>query len=254
MISLIGLNQSAKLGLQPRRRQNHENTRDIVSAVETATKSAADSDVARARREQIIGAAVEIITSHGLHNLSLSKIETRAGMKRGQLTYYFPTKEDILLAVFDRLLFLMCQQMHDGQSIDQLQQANIWDCVRKLMTTVLQAPPKYGTEFHALQYTFLAQIAHRDDFREKLACAYSEWREGMAAHWQATAKPAAAPAKHVSGRTVSSFVQALVHGLTIQLAADPDAFDRIEMLEFCLGVLAPFFTHPPGEPVKEMLS
>jgi AcrR family transcriptional regulator len=217
------------------------------------TKAAPDTDVARSRREQIIAAAVEIITSQGLHNLSLSKIETRAGMTRGQLTYYFPTKEDILLAVFDRLLLLMCQQMHEGKSCEEAAiETNIWDCVRRLLTTVLQAPPKFGTEFHALQYTFLAQIAHRDDFREKLASAYAEWREGMAEHWK-KAKPAYGLAKHVSGRTVSSFVQALVHGLTIQLEADPDAFDRNEMLELCLSVLAPFFIHPPGEPAKEMI-
>jgi len=212
-----------------------------VPPVPVVVKSISDSEVARARREQIIAAAVEIITSHGLHNLSLSKIESRANMKRGQLTYYFPTKEDILLAVFDRLLLLMCQQMHDGKSCEEaVVKMNVWDGVRRLLTTVLQAPSKFGTEFHALQYTFLAQIAHRDDFREKLASAYAEWREGMARHWQAT-KPAYGPAKHVSGRTVSSFVQALVHGLTIQLAADPDAFDRSEMLEMCLGVLAPYF-------------
>ena len=56
-------------------------------------------------------AAVGIIVRQGLPNLSLSKIEQAAGMKRGQLTYYFPTKEDILLAVFDRLLLLMYQRM-----------------------------------------------------------------------------------------------------------------------------------------------
>ena len=78
-----------------------------MSTPTTSARPAGDSEIARARREQIIVAAVEIITSQGLHNLSLSKIETRAGMKRGQLTYYFPTKEDILLAVFDRLLLLL---------------------------------------------------------------------------------------------------------------------------------------------------
>lgn len=216
-------------------------------------KTAPDTDVARNRREQIIVAAVEIITSQGLHNLSLSKIESRANMKRGQLTYYFPTKEDILLAVFDRLLLLMCQQMHEGKSCEEAAVAmNMWDAVQRLLATVLRPPSKFGIEFHALQYTFLAQIAHRDDFREKLASAYAEWREGMAEQWRKT-KPAYGLAKHVSGRTVSSFVQALVHGLTIQLAADPDAFDRNEMLELCLSVLAPFFIHPPGEPAKEMI-
>ena len=65
-------------------------------------------DIAAIRREQILQAAVDIIAGQGLHNLSLSRIEERTGMKRGQLTYYFKTWEDILLAVFDRLLLLMC--------------------------------------------------------------------------------------------------------------------------------------------------
>jgi AcrR family transcriptional regulator len=215
-------------------------------------KPAGDSEVARTRREQIITAAVEIITTQGLHNLSLSKIETRAGMKRGQLTYYFPTKEDILLAVFDRLLFLLCHQMLDGQNPTARHGVpNVWECIRQAMMKVLQASPRYGNEFHALQYTFLAQIAHRKDFREKLASVFAEWRNGMAAHWQVTAKPEAAVAKHISGRTISSFVLALMHGLNVQLAADPEAFDRTEMLELCLGVLYPLFTHSPALPAKE---
>ncbi|MBY0461465.1 MAG: TetR/AcrR family transcriptional regulator, partial [Gemmataceae bacterium] len=59
------------------------------------------SEVAVARREQILEAAEAIIAGHGIQKLSLAQIEQRAGMSRGQLTYYFPTKESILLAVFD---------------------------------------------------------------------------------------------------------------------------------------------------------
>jgi AcrR family transcriptional regulator len=232
---------------------------DQTRTLSTATpepRSAGDSEVARARREQIIDAAVEIITSQGLHNLSLSKIESRAGVARGQLTYYFPTKEDILLAVFDRLLLLLFEQFCEGQNPAVRHGVpSVWECVQKMFASVLNAPPKFGKEFHALQYTFLAQIAHRADFREKLAGLYGDWRSGMAAHWQVTAKPAAGLAKNVSGQTVGSFVQALMHGLTVQLAADPKAFDRGEMLELCVGVLAPLFTTPPaGEPAKEQSS
>src|SRR5207245_2225634 len=48
-----------------------------------------------------------IIAEEGLQELSLSSIEQRAGMSRGQLTYYFHTKEDILLAVFDHMIDMM---------------------------------------------------------------------------------------------------------------------------------------------------
>jgi AcrR family transcriptional regulator len=219
-----------------------------VSSATTPARPAGDSEIARARREQIIVAAVEIITSQGLHNLSLSKIETRAGMKRGQLTYYFPTKEDILLAVFDRLLLLLLTHIHEGRNLDcRHGLPNVWEMIQKMLKSVLSDRPPVGREFHALQHTFLAQIAHREDFRQKLASQYAEWRNGMAAHWQVTAKPSAPVANKVSGKTVSSFVQALVHGLNVQLAADPGAFDRAEMLELCVGVLAPLFTTPAGE-------
>ena len=68
-------------------------------------------DIGSIRREQIVEAAISVIAEKGLENLSLSEIEKRAGMSRGQLTYYFPAKEDILLAVFDRLVVHMHQRI-----------------------------------------------------------------------------------------------------------------------------------------------
>src|SRR5437660_6832075 len=113
-------------------------------------------DVARIRREQIIEAAVAVIAEKGLQNLSLSEIEKKAGMSRGQLTYYFPAKEDILLAVFDRLLLLMYQRIGtpEGRSCDQL---SGWDWVRHLLQKTSVQPP-VSPEFSCLQYTFLSQI------------------------------------------------------------------------------------------------
>ena len=41
-------------------------------------------DIQSLRREQIVEAAVAIITEQGLQNLSLSEIEKRAGMSRAR--------------------------------------------------------------------------------------------------------------------------------------------------------------------------
>src|SRR5262245_17917144 len=68
-------------------------------------------DVGKIRRGQIVEAAVAVITEQGIQGLSLSEIEKKAGMSRGQLTYYFKAKEDILLAVFDRLLQLLYERV-----------------------------------------------------------------------------------------------------------------------------------------------
>ncbi len=45
-----------------------------------------------------------IIAKEGIDPLSLGRIQKSVGMARGHLTYFFPTKEAILLAVVDRML------------------------------------------------------------------------------------------------------------------------------------------------------
>src|SRR5262249_13140419 len=149
----------------------------------------------------------------GLQNLSLSEIEKKAGMSRGQLTYYFPTKEDILLAVFDRLLLLLCQRIGTPDGRDAAE-AGGWEWVRHLLEKLLGQPP-VSPEFHCLQYTFLSQIGHREDFRQRLATLYEDWRSHMA---QGLAEDLAGSrsARPVAPRAMATLVQAILHGLAMQ--------------------------------------
>jgi AcrR family transcriptional regulator len=211
-------------------------------------------DIASIRREQIVEAAVAVIAEQGLHNLSLSEIENRAGMSRGQLTYYFPTKEEILLAVFDRLLHLMYQRLgapegqagphqHCGAKAPNGKGegeywAGAWQVMGHLFDALLRRPP-LSPEFHALQYTFLSQIGYREDFRRRLASLYEEWRSHMARGLQDDLARGLA-SRPVPPRAMASLVQALLHGLSMQIAADPGAFDREEMAKLCLDVLGTY--------------
>lgn len=189
-------------------------------------------DVAGIRREQIVEAAAAIIAGEGIQKLSLSAIEARTGLARGQLTYYFKAKEDILLAVFDRMVRRMCERVgdHPCHGDGWPSEGDAWGLIQRLLTMVLgDRPPPH--DFTSLQYTFLAQVRHRDDFRERLASLYEQWRSHLAADLGALGLP---PAK---ARTVASLVQAVVHGIIVQLEADPAAFDRTAMRELCLTLI-----------------
>jgi AcrR family transcriptional regulator len=194
-------------------------------------------DIGSIRREQIVEAAVAVIAEQGLQNMSLSEIEKKAGISRGHLTYYFPAKEQILLAVFDRLLQLMYQRIGTPKGLADAcaDGASGWDWVCHLLDAILRQPPA-SPEFHCLQYTFLSQIGHREDFRQRLAQLYEEWRgnmtRGMAEELARSADPPDA-----DPRLLASLIQALLHGLSMQLAADPHAFDRGAMYRLCLDVL-----------------
>jgi AcrR family transcriptional regulator len=204
-------------------------------------------NIAAIRREQIVEASVAVIAEQGLQNLSLSEIEKKAGMSRGQLTYYFPTKEDILLAVFDRLVLLMVERIGtpSGQACDQ---HSGWGWVQHLLDKLLTQPP-VSPEFGCLQYTFLSQIGHREDFRQRLAMLYESWRSNMAMGLSddMARRPSA---RAVSPRAMATLVQAILHGLGMQRAADPNAFDREEMLELCLDVLGSYLWNESGSRKK----
>jgi AcrR family transcriptional regulator len=199
-------------------------------------------DIGTIRRQQIVEAAVAIIAEQGLQNLSLSEIEKRAGMSRGQLTYYFPAKEEILLAVFDRVLMLMYERMGAPEA-GQCGQASSWDWIKHLFEKVLVEAPE--SPFGVLQYTFLSQIGHREDFRRRLATLYEEWRSNMAQGLaiDLSRHPAT---RRIGPRAMASVIQALLHGLKMQAAADPEAFQREEMVNLCLDMLGTYIKAEPG--------
>ncbi len=188
--------------------------------------------IASIRRHEIVDAAAAVIAEQGIQRLSLSEIEAKVGMSRGQLTYYFKAKEDILLAVFDRLLELMCQQNAEAE-FDRLDWLEI---VRQVMLLVLQHPPAHP-EFHALQHTFLSQTNHRDDFRKKLAELYEDWRSRSAQALKRDLRKRPA-VRRVSPRTLATLVQAIFHGLAVQRAADPQSINTREIVHLCLEMLS----------------
>jgi AcrR family transcriptional regulator len=201
------------------------------------------------RKDQIVEAAVAVIAEQGLPHLSLSEIQNKAGMSRGQLTYYFKAKEDILLAVFDRVLQLMYQRLGEppGSADEQDGSASGWQVTRYLLEVLLTKPP-ISAEFHCLQYTFLSQIGQREDFRQRLAALYEDWRTRMSA---GLAADLARQPNHrsVPPRAMATLIQAILHGLSMQAAADPEAFQPEEMLQLCLDLLGSYLgVHEPQTP------
>ena len=203
------------------------------------------SEIAITRREQILDAAESIIAGHGIQELSLKKIEDLAGMSRGQLTYYFPTKESILLSVYDRMLRRMIREakLADGP---KPMTGRAWECVQHGLKKHLEPtwPPPAGRDLLSLLFTFLAQMGHREDYRKRLSQWYSEWRSFIAADVAGSI-----PEPHsTSPRVIASLIQALFHGLDVQLMMDPDAFDRDEMFATVVKLLVPLFGQSAGVP------
>ena len=123
----------------------------------------------RKRREtlqRIAEMGLKLFIANGYEATTLEAIAAASGISARTFFYYFKSKEDILLAVFDRLLQLMYQRVSEGYEVPA--EPSGWDTAQHLMRTILKQSP-FGPEFHSLQYTFLSQIGHREDFRQRLA-------------------------------------------------------------------------------------
>jgi AcrR family transcriptional regulator len=203
-----------------------------------------ESPIARKRRDEIVTAATEVIATEGLHKLSLGRIEERIGMSRGQLTYYFPAKEDILLAVFDRMLARMiAAAIADAErsGVGRPGAGPVIDRVRHGMTRLMRGdPPGQTDELPALIHTFMAQVRHRPDYRRKIAAANAGWRQHLAADIAASG-----PNPKTPPEVTASVIMALFQGLSGQLAVDPEAFDRAAVADTCVRILAPLLEPDP---------
>jgi DNA-binding transcriptional regulator YbjK len=55
-------------------------------------------------REKIVRTAVKLLGESGIRKLAQPQIAKKAGVAQGHMTYYFPTRSDLLIAVAERSL------------------------------------------------------------------------------------------------------------------------------------------------------
>jgi AcrR family transcriptional regulator len=64
----------------------------------------------RSREEKVLDAAAEAIAALGLAQVRMSDVAERAGMTTGHVTYYFPSKNDLLMRAIRRSEAVLTEQ------------------------------------------------------------------------------------------------------------------------------------------------
>ncbi len=71
------------------------------------------------RVKQILEAAASILIDRGIHAVEKRSVASRLGISDGNVSYYFPTKESLLLAVVDHQLDEYYRRHHPKSDIPQ---------------------------------------------------------------------------------------------------------------------------------------
>ncbi|MSR31479.1 MAG: hypothetical protein EXR99_08245 [Gemmataceae bacterium] len=167
-------------------------------------------------------------------------------MSRGQLTYYFPAKEEILLAVFDCFLKRMQDGFQEKGGVGGLDSLKGWELAQWIMGRVIQGN-HWEKDFYNLKYTFLSQIHHRPDFKEKLSGLYEEWRGKMTTCLEEGFPEARSKEDF---RDLATLIQAILHGLAIQKSADQNAFDPGRLFNLATRILLEYLQPPLPKPLR----
>ena len=60
-------------------------------------------DVRKQRKDQILNAASRVFAEKGVHQSRMDDIVAESGLSKGALYWYFKSKDDILIAIFERM-------------------------------------------------------------------------------------------------------------------------------------------------------
>jgi AcrR family transcriptional regulator len=74
------------------------------------------------RREHLLHVGVELLGRHGTDDISIEEIARAAGVSKGLLYHYFPTKGDFLIAVLDRSVAEMDQELARDPALSAVDQ------------------------------------------------------------------------------------------------------------------------------------
>lgn len=177
-------------------------------------------DVGAIRRAQIVEAARRVVARKGIQGASLSEIEHEAGVSRGVLTYHFRAKEDVILALFDATV----AQMKSEAKAEHLGGPPGWERFEKAVEYILTRKPQ-DDPLDCLQYTFLAQMSHRDDFRARLAAEYVAMRGDLAADLAGRAEAGGHDADEL--QAIVAVALGAINGLIMQRNVDPESYDPV---------------------------
>ena len=73
----------------------------------------------RDKREAILKAMLDLVVERGFHNAPMSVLAKRSGASPGVIYHYFPSKDDLIHAVYERVASIKHEVFFEGVSADE---------------------------------------------------------------------------------------------------------------------------------------
>ena len=175
-------------------------------------------DIPPRRRAQILAAARELFSQGGYHGVTVDAIAQRAGISKGNLYWYFASKQDIFKLLMDDVVvktFAPAMAAMEGA-------ADPGEKLRALAKGCLDAAEAYPEDIHLLW-----QMATLPETRDLASPEYRRWIEPLV-HYLAPLFEAIGDDDPEDTAMLYAF---LLDCLTLFVLFDPGFYDRDNLLQ-----------------------
>jgi len=182
------------------------------------------ADLAAERKSQIINATIDCIARYGYNNFSMQDVARIADVSKGIIHYYFLNKEDLMMAVLDRvagdiesLLAGITERTQDP--VEQLRQL-----IRICFDIVRQK-----REYYCINMDFWTQINQKEKVRLAVAKHYAKFRGATASIVQSGVD--AGVFKSIDSAHAASVIIAIVDGISLQWLFEEASFPYDDLIK-----------------------
>ncbi len=125
-------------------------------------------DIPAIRREEILNAAAELFSESGYHGVSVDAIARKAGISKGNLYWYFKSKQDIFHQLFEYFSEPLFGPLFEILESDKPPKEILRTLARACIETAAANPEivRFGW-----------QIASQPELKEMFSLEYTEWME-----------------------------------------------------------------------------
>lgn len=176
--------------------------------------------VVRGLRERLFAAAREVFAESGYAGATVDAIVQRAGCTKGAFYHYFPSKEELFLALLEERVEAQLRDFRRAWNRAEPLHVNAQRAVERFVQALTEDP--VGRD---LQIEFWARAVHHGPVRERLAAMYARWREFLVDVAARELPPDLIPIALPHLYFWASLLIALQDGLTLQNRLDPERAD-----------------------------
>jgi AcrR family transcriptional regulator len=185
------------------------------------------------RRDEIVRAALRLILKMGYNQVTLADIAEQVGVSKGLISYYFPKKEDVFVAVLEQIVARLTSDFDsfrraDASSFEKLQ----------MIFNNLFGNEKRARRYYTVVIDYMAQ-AIRDrqvqEYTEVIYDSYRRYMEDIIAEGIASGE-----FRQVDPRRSASMVLGMMEGLVLQWFFDKKGFDLDEAYGMCVDFVTAY--------------